>query len=144
MTGNSIYKINHLLPNNVIQKITVFYGKYDNITSLNELFQKDSTNILFTDKLTGKPIFNEEELQNIKNKNISVVFSEQQIHYDDSINVIKLKLFIELKEITPVEEMYLFYITEDILNSASIYQSLTKSNFSQDIIKEHIFNGTRY
>jgi hypothetical protein len=136
---NSIYKVNHLIENNKIDKIIVFYGKNENINikSLNELFKKEPNNTIFTDKNTKLSIFNNEELENIKNNNIDVIFSEEQIHFDDSIGSIKLKIFNEMKETFSIEEIYLFSIKKIILNTNKIYKSLLQINYSQDFLNKN-------
>ena len=66
---NPIYKVNHLINENQIKDIYVFYGRNEKLT---ELFKRDPENEAFIDKSTGKHIFNAEEMKNIKDKNISV------------------------------------------------------------------------
>jgi len=121
---NPIYKVNHLVNENEIKGIYVFYGKND---KLNELFKRDSENDAFIDKSTGKPIFNAEEMQNIKEKDIPVHFSQQQIHFDDSIATIKLKLVLEFSNTFSYEEIYLFCMKEETFNPVLIYQTLTQN-----------------
>ena len=132
---NSVYKINYLIDDNTIDKIIVFYGK-EYKANLNDTFKKDPKNDIFIDKLTGNPIFSKEELDNIQTKNISVLFSSQEIHFDDSIGTIKLKIFHEMKETFSLEEIYLFALKEEYLNSIKIYQSLVQTTYSQDVIKK--------
>jgi hypothetical protein len=75
----SLYKINRIV-NNSIASIHVFYGeKSEDVRDLEELFQKDPENILFSN------IFNPFELNNIRTNNIPVFFSKFQLHYDDNI-----------------------------------------------------------
>jgi hypothetical protein len=116
-----IYKINHLIDDNVIDTIYVFYGKNPSIKNINELFKNDPSNHAFIN------IFNSEELTNITKNNIRVHFSEQQIHMDDTIGIIKIKILTELRKEYSLEEIYLFCLKEEILNTNVIYQSLTQN-----------------
>ena len=107
-----IYKVNYLV-NGEIDTIYVFYGKKykEEVISEEELFSK---------------IFSEEELEIIHEKDITIKFSNQQIYYDDTIASIKVKILIELKNIS-IEEIYLFCQKIEKLDSNIIYQSLTQN-----------------
>jgi len=124
---NPIYKVNYLSDSETINAIHVFYGEHLEIEDLTELFKRDPKNPAFIDKNTDLPIFNDEELYNISTKNIHVIFSEQQIHYDDSIGVIKIKIMSEFSNAFSLDEMYLFCMKEESLNPISIYQTLTQN-----------------
>ena len=124
---NPIYKVNHLKDAETIDAIHVFYGTNQDIDDLDELFKRDPQNPAFIDKNTGLPIFNSDELKNIVEKQIPVFFSEQQIHYDDSIGVIKLKIMAEFSNTFSLDEIYLFCMKDEILNPANIYQTLTQN-----------------
>lgn len=132
--GNGIYKVNLLIQDNKISKIIVFYG-LEYHSSLNDLFKKDPMNEKFIDKITQKPIFSKEEIENIQSKKISVLFSDQVIHFDDSISTIKLKIWNEFKHSFPLEEIYLFALKEELLNTIKIYQLLANTTYSQEVIK---------
>jgi hypothetical protein len=132
--GNGIYKVNLLIDDNKIDKIIVFYGiEYQ--SSLNDLFKKEPMNDKFIDIITKKPIFSKEEIDNIQAKNISVFFSDQVIHFDDNIYTIKLKIMKELNFSFSLEEIYLFALKEEILNTILIYQLLANTSYSQDLIR---------
>jgi len=124
---NPIYKVNHLSDAGTIKAIYVFYGTNLEEDELTDLFKRDPQNPVFIDKNTGLPIFNSTELQNIIEQQIPVIFSEQQIHYDDSIGVIKLKIMAEFSNAFSLEEIYLFCMKDEILNPANIYQKLTQN-----------------
>ena len=109
---NPIYKVNYLV-DGLIDTIYVFMGK--KITSLG----KDSD--LF------ETIFTEEENEIITTNKIHVVFSQQQIHPDDTIGAIKLKILTEIKDKASLDEIYLFCQKIEMLNSINIYQSLTQN-----------------
>ena len=105
-----IYKIKQIV-NGEVNTIYIFNGK---IASENEeeLFQK---------------IFTPEEISQIKSTSISVIFSEQQINFDDSIATIKIKILNELKRDVSIEEIYLYCQKIETLNAVSVYQSLTQN-----------------
>jgi len=125
--SNFIYKVNYL-KDNKITSIHVFYGEpEEQDVSLSELFESDPTNALFQDKASGQPIFNREELDYIKEKTIPVHFSKQQIHYDDSIGTIKLKIISEFSNTFSLEELYLFCLKEETFSPDSVYQTLTQN-----------------
>ena len=101
-----VYKVNYLV-NNEIQKIIVFNG--------------------IKSKKKG-PIHEEE----IKRKNgevykVPVFQSEQQIHYDDTIGAIKLKILNEFKKMASLDEIYLFCQKVETFNPISVYQMLTQN-----------------
>ena len=90
---NPIYKVNYLTNANTITSITVFYGIKPKKINLKDEFKKNPKSEYFIDKNTGNPIFNDDELKQIKGKNIKVVFSDQEIHYDDTVGIVKFKIF---------------------------------------------------
>jgi hypothetical protein len=102
-----IYKINQLVDGD-IDSVYVFYGQ--------PIIKKNEKEII-------KKIFTEQEIENIKN----IYFSEQQIHRDDTIGIIKLKLLNELKKKCSLGEIYLFCQKFEYLNAISIFQSLTQN-----------------
>ena len=103
---NSVYKVKQLI-NGSINTIYVFNGKKT------EEFNK---------------VFTEKERQQIETENITVKFSEQQIHFDDSIGTIKIKILNELKKEIILDEIYLYCQKKESLNAVSVYQSLTQNN----------------
>ena len=98
-----IYKVNRLKDSGTITSIHVFYGapaeslkleeKEDN---LDDLFAREPENPAFAG------IFNEEEMRNIKEVPIPVFFSVHQIHLDDNIETIKMKIALTFSTMTPV------------------------------------------
>jgi len=107
---NEIIKVNLLIDKNVISDIYVFYGIHLDDIDLDSLFKKEPRNIAFINKTSGTPIFNDEEIKNIMDNNINVKFVDQQIHYDDSIGSIKIKImnFEHLKVAKSLEKCILF------------------------------------
>jgi Ca2+-binding EF-hand superfamily protein len=132
---NPIYKINYLI-NGSINTIIVFYGQ--------PIIVGDEEKILRT-------IFTEKEINNIHTKKIQVKFTEQKIHYDDSISTIKIKIVIELKKhlrnSVSLDEVYLFCQKTETLNAISLYQSLTqnkKLELTRVRLKQFISNIVSY
>ena len=107
---NPVYKVKQLI-NGSINTIYVFNGKKSEENA--ELFKK---------------VFTEEERQQIESEKITVKFSEQQIHFDDSIGTIKIKILNELKKEIVLDEIYLYCQKNETLNAVSVYQSLTQNN----------------
>lgn len=106
-----VYKVNHLV-NGKINTIFVFYGS--------SIKEKDKKEII-------KKVFTEKEIINIQKNSIKVIFSEQQIHFDDSIGMIKIKILEELKRIVSLEEIYLFCEKIETIQATSLYQSITQN-----------------
>jgi hypothetical protein len=100
-----------------------------NIYKVNNIVDGKTKSIYIfnTSKNNNKPedIFSKTKLAEIKNNNITLIFSSQQIHMDDTIGIIKLKLINELKNVS-FDEIYLFCKKSESLNSENIYQILTK------------------
>ena len=105
-----IYKVK-LLKNGSINAIYVFNGK-KTTEKEEELFKK---------------IFTDEENKQITSEKIPVKFSEEYIHFDDSIGTIKAKIFMELKKNISLDEIYLYCQKIETLNSIAVYQSLTQN-----------------
>ena len=61
-----IYKVNHVINNNVIDTIYVFYGINIDIDNPQELFDRDPTNEAFSN------VFNKEELKTIQDKSHNI------------------------------------------------------------------------
>jgi hypothetical protein len=109
---NSIYKVK-LYDNGAISTIFVFSG---NETSENNNALLDK---VFPDK---------DELKNERGEKINVKFCREQIHLDDSISTIKLKILKELQQEVSVDELYLYCQKTEVLNATSVFQSLTQNN----------------
>ena len=138
---NSIYKVNILNIENKVESIHVFYGNvYKNNVNLEELFKKDPKNELFFDN--SSYIFNDDELRKIMVDKIPVYFSFQQLHTDDNILSIKIKVTDELntshekykKSPISLSELYLFGLIQTTLNPTNIYSALTEKK--QEITRQ--------
>jgi len=124
--SNSIYKVNLLTNENIISSIHVFYGNNYSVgnNKLNELFLENPNNELFSN------IFDVEELNYIIKNNVKVIFSHQEIHSDDSVAAIKIKIMEEFSNTFSLEEIYLFAVKEEMLNPINIYQSLKQKKIN--------------
>jgi len=107
----TIYKVNHIV-NGSVDVIYVFNGKNTPDESQEELFKR---------------IFTDAEYSRIQQEKTTIKFSNQQIHYDDSIGTIKIKIVNELKNTLSLDEIYLYCQQLETFNSVSIYQSLTQN-----------------
>ena len=127
---NPIYKVNHIISDK-IQSIYIFLGnnkKPDNQTE---------------EKLLFKNIFTSEDIDYIDKNKVNIVYSQQQIYYDDPIGVIKLKILSEMKNLVSLGEIYLFCQKMETLNSVNIYQTLTqnkKINLTQIRLEQFMSN----
>ena len=126
-----IIKVNIIGGRDKTDKIIVFYGtNLDtggaaatmDIADINNLFQRNPNHKMFVD------IFDKTELDNIQKSRITVVFVEQQIHIDDSIGVIKLKIFEAMQQLMSMDELYLFCLKKERLNPITVYQNLTQND----------------
>ena len=127
---NTIYKVHLISDTNTLNKVIVFYGAMANDIGkdvLSETFISEPSNEMFLDKYTGRPIFSEQELAVIKTQNAEVTFSEHQIHLDDSIVSVKLKILMEMKKDVAVEEMFLFCLKDEIITPTEFYTILTQN-----------------
>ena len=127
---NSIYKVHHLIDKETTKSIYVFYGNNLDVPKPEELFKREPRNAAFIDPSTKLPIFNDFELAKIQDSAnpIDVIFIKQQIHFDDSIATIKLKLIEAISNTFSIEQIYLFCEKKEILNATNIYQTLTQKN----------------
>ena len=127
---NSIYKVHHLIDKETTKAIYVFYGDNLDVPKPEELFKRDSKNAAFIDPSTKLPIFNDSEIAKIQDSAnpIDVIFIKQQIHFDDSIATIKLKLIEAISNTFSIEQIYLFCMKKEMLNATNIYQTLTQKN----------------
>jgi len=106
---NNVYKVHIFDSNGNISKIHIFCAKTKTHTHLKELFS-------------------DLELSLHKINNVEYIFSEQLIHPDDSIRVVKKKIIAELgADSIAYEELYLFGFVKTRIDMKDIYQKITKS-----------------
>lgn len=132
---SNIYKIIQLDKENKIRQITVYlgYNYYDNI---NEDFSKDPNNSKFKD------YFDEELLNKIITNKLSVLFTRDSIHNDDTIETLKKKI-IKLNDSISFEEIYLFYKKIQDVNNNVLYENLTQNSkfpLTYDILIQYLLN----
>jgi len=119
-----IYKIFKLKNNSEIESVIVFFGNIydDSQYDFNEIYKKNkkSTKI--------QEFFSEIEWNVIMEKEIPVYFSGLQIHLDDTMLDVKLKIvkaYNELDISFSEEEIYLFGEIKKKLSAIHIYDTLT-------------------
>ena len=100
-----------------LDKILVFNGNV-NVTS--DLLKTDPNNSVF------KSIVNEEDIKDIIENNIDVVFTNLSIFKDDTIYDIKLKITKVLeKSQLDYRQIYLYVKKKHIFNASDVYNTLT-------------------
>ena len=121
MAAFKIFKVNKMSDTNTIDTIYVFNG-FKFRDELNTLIKTEKTYEPFSD------IFTQEEWNNKIKYDIDVKFINENIHIDDSIDVIKLKIFGAINKVASMEEMYLFCLKNEKLNPITVYQNLTQND----------------
>jgi hypothetical protein len=116
-----IFKIHILSGRSKIKKIIVF-----------GLSEQSSKNPI--DKTTNSPIFDKDELNDITSNNIPVEFFPMLLHYDDTIETIKIKIRLATNIMEPI---YLFGQMEEYPNT------ITKT-VGQKIISKNLYNPNPY
>ena len=97
-----------------------------------KLFAADPNNSEFDD------IFSTEERKEIdESKDMKVIFINQQIHLDDTVETIKKKLMVSMTPKRSFGELYLFAKQSKILDPVSVYQKLTQ-NGKLDLTKDQL------
>lgn len=126
----NIYKVCVIGNHNKIKNIIVFGNNAGNNAG------NDAGNDA-EQKLEEKPpIFSKEEKEIIDRENLPIQYSEQQIHKDDSIRVIKNKLLKEFDFKISYEEIYLFSSIRKPYNLEEIFEQVSKK---KDYIEVELF-----
>jgi hypothetical protein len=129
---NSIYKVCITTKKNTIAKMIVFYGETDKTSDeLNELLKTNESDPVFMNPSTNNPIFSEEELLSIKRDNTEIFFSKEQIHMDDTIYNVKIKIVKAMEYQISTDEIYLFCIKKDEHTPSEFYKSLSQNKRTQ-------------
>ena len=127
-----IYKVAHVVNNEII-KIVVFFG-----ASESSLYKNDPDNILFNG------LFSPEEKDTIREKSTPVLFVDDYIHLDDTVETIKKKIIVHIPDLNAsYDELYLFAKKYESFNSIHTYQTLTqneKINLTKDRLKQFLLN----
>lgn len=117
-----IFKVNCLNINGKIEKIIVF-------SVMNKPLTAD--------------IFSNNELQYIKEENIEILYANQQIHSDDTIRTIKIKILKEFENKYAYEELCLFGKIRHYVNALKVFSSVTENDrivFSKEFMSQIIVN----
>jgi hypothetical protein len=124
MSNIPIFKIHKLVGMNMTDTIYVFNDEFKKHSpeTLKDLFDDYSNNELFSN--TFKP----HEIEEIIANKIHVEFIPENIYIDDSIGIIKLKIFKALRREISTDELYLFSFIKDKIDPISSYQILTQNN----------------
>ena len=124
MSNVPIYKIYKLVGIDIIETIYIFNSNFKDYEEdqLREIFKKNPNEGIFSNT------FKDDEIEQIKTKNINIEFISENIYVDDSIGVIKLKIFNALNRDVSIDEIYMYSLIKDIINPTSIYQILTQNN----------------
>ena len=138
---SEIFKI-CLLDTDKIKEIIVFYGSkklHDGAEDISpeEYFKMEPRASNF------KEIFNEEELEYIDKHKPSVKFVDLSIRLDDTIEDIKRKLVMALKNTISFDEIYLFAMKEESVDLITSYQNITqneKLELTKDRLSQFLLN----
>ena len=117
-----IFKVNCLNINGKIEKIIVFSG-------MNKPLNTD--------------IFSNIELQYIQEENIEILYSNQQIHSDDTIRTIKIKMLKEFEYKYAYEELCLFGKIRHYISASKVFTSITENDrigFNKELMSQLIVN----
>lgn len=124
--SHDIYKVVVLDVNNNAKYIIVFGRNSINESNINS-------------------VFSESELAMIQRINPVMIYSEQHIHKDDSVRIVKKKISHELtnKNLTlTYDELYLFVNVPQILKLRTLYQEITKgdAHLTSSMFKQLLIN----
>jgi hypothetical protein len=117
-----IFKVNCLNIRGKIEKIIIFSG-------MNKPLNTD--------------IFSNIELQYIQQENIELLYSNQQIHSDDTIRTIKIKILKEFENKYAYEELCLFGKIKHYISALKVFSSITENDrigFSKDFMSQLVIN----
>ena len=116
-----IYKVHILDENGTTNKIIIFQGNKD-----------------------YQFIFDDQQILENKQNNIEIIQSEQHIHNDDSIRVIKRKIMNEIgMNNIAYEELYLFVNSIKNINFQQAYKTITNNNkilFTKNMLGQLLMN----
>ena len=145
---SNIYKFYH--NTGKIEKIYIFVGDLlfnENISlsELEKIYNSDRNSKIIT------TIFNQDELKKILDNKIEVIFVDDNIYNDDTIEHVKFKLLKYVGKYS-YEELYLYGFTEYNVDRMIIYNELTNnntnpmtklmlSNFLNNIGKQHLITS---
>lgn len=119
--SHTVYKVNHYIEKNVIDKVYVFFG--------HTLDQKEQSKWI-------PKIFPEEELA-LHDEKTEIIFLEQKIYPDDSIEDVYKKVYEILPDEVAFQELYLFAELRIFFDCPLIYKMLTE-NGKKQLLKQHL------
>ena len=118
-----VFKVNKIINKGDIDVIYVFCGHLDiDADELKNLFDENPRDKIFSN------IFDEVELGYIEKNNTEIVFVQDIIHIDDSIGIIKLKIFDAIQRKASMSEMYLYCLKKTAINPITMYHNLTQND----------------
>ena len=131
----SVYKIYHTNNNNEYKNIYCFVKNLlieeeIDIETIEKLFDTDIENKIFID------IFSKEEINLFKKSKPNIIFLDEQINFDDTIETIKKKILKYIRDLS-FKELYLYAKTIKQLNNTEIFQNLTQ-NGKLDLTQERL------
>ena len=108
-----VFKVRRILEQKT-EEMTVFYGPFTidpNIewNSFRAKMAQGMKEMNYVDHFLKQVIFTSQEVKNILQNNIRIRFSKQQIHLDDTIGTIKIKLLMEFPREFSLDEIFLFW-----------------------------------
>jgi hypothetical protein len=124
------YKIFQLKNETDIERIIVFYGdtRIDDL-DLNEVYQRDRNSNIIQKIIQDIFSDSEKKIMSLAVKDINIYFSRQQIHLDDTISDIKLKITYAINELLSqlisYDEIYIYCQKLQKINIVRLYQTLT-------------------
>ena len=101
---SEIYKICYIVDNK-IEKIYVFFG-HKHLTDGRHkiepkvLFKKEPENPVFDH------VFSKDEMKNIRENSIDIIFSDEMLHLDDTVETVKKRLKVYFAETAPLIDYY--------------------------------------
>ena len=136
-----IIKVYYLTDYNTVKNITVYMGSSRYQDNMSELFKENQSNEVFKD------VFSEDEIKSIETNSIPIIFTEQIIYSDDTIESIKKKTIIANNKEISFDEIYLFTKQIQTLDNSQIYDNLTQNGkivLSKDILLQFLSNISDY
>lgn len=119
-----IIKVNKLTHENKIDAIIVFFGAIPStkVEDIGALFKKEPAHKIFDN------VFSSYELDYIHKNAVDVIFIDKSIYLDDSIGIVKLKIYEALLNTISIDEMYLFCFKDEPIDIGVLYHSLTQND----------------
>ena len=112
MNDVPIFKIYKMIGNDNVDEIYIFNKLFKTYrhNELEQMFKSNPTEGIFANTFT------QSEIYKINEKNINLKFVSDYIYIDDSIGIIKLKIFKALNEKVSADEMHLYCLIKDNVN----------------------------